>query len=47
MSEPEAFHWIQRTAMDRRQSMRAVAEMVIAESARNGSSEAGSSEVGS
>jgi response regulator NasT len=34
MSEPEAFHWIQRTAMDRRQSMRAVAEMVIAESSK-------------
>ncbi len=29
MSEPEAFHWIQRTAMDQRVSMRAVAESVI------------------
>jgi response regulator NasT len=31
MSEPDAFHWIQRTAMDQRQSMRAVAEAVIAD----------------
>jgi response regulator NasT len=31
MSEPEAFRWIQRTAMDKRTSMRTVAELVIAE----------------
>jgi len=29
LSEPEAFSWIQRTAMDRRVSMKAVAEAVI------------------
>ncbi len=29
-SEPEAFRWIQRTAMDRRKSMRAIAEAVLA-----------------
>jgi response regulator NasT len=30
MTEPEAFRWVQKTAMDRRSSMRAVAEGVIA-----------------
>ena len=29
MSEPEAFRWIQRAAMDNRTSMRAVAELVL------------------
>jgi response regulator NasT len=29
LSEPEAFGWIQRAAMDRRMSMKAVAEAVI------------------
>jgi two-component system, response regulator PdtaR len=29
MTEPEAFRWIQRTAMDRRDTMRAVAEAVL------------------
>lgn len=29
LSEPEAFRWIQRTAMDRRTTMRAVADLVI------------------
>jgi two-component system, response regulator PdtaR len=29
MTEPEAFRWIQRTAMDRRTSMRAVASAVL------------------
>jgi len=29
MTEPEAFRWIQRTAMDRRSTMKAVAEAVI------------------
>lgn len=29
MSEPEAFRWIQRTAMDRRTSMQAVAQAVV------------------
>jgi AmiR/NasT family two-component response regulator len=30
MSEPEAFRWIQKSSMDRRLSMRAVAESVLA-----------------
>jgi AmiR/NasT family two-component response regulator len=30
MTEPEAFRWIQKTSMDRRTSMRAVAEEVVA-----------------
>jgi response regulator NasT len=30
MSEPEAFRWIQKTSMDGRRSMRAVAEAVLA-----------------
>jgi response regulator NasT len=29
MTEPEAFRWIQRTAMDRRTTMKAVAEAVV------------------
>jgi two-component system, response regulator PdtaR len=29
LSEPEAFRWIQRTAMDRRTTMKAVAEAVV------------------
>ncbi len=29
MSEPEAFRWIQRAAMDNRTSMRAVAQLVL------------------
>jgi two-component system, response regulator PdtaR len=29
LSEPDAFRWIQRTSMDSRQSMRAVAQAVI------------------
>ena len=33
LSEPEAFSWIQRTAMDRRISMKEVAEAVISPSA--------------
>jgi response regulator NasT len=31
MTEPEAFRWIQKTSMDRRSSMRAVAEAVLAD----------------
>lgn len=31
LSEPDAFRWIQKAAMDKRTSMRAVAELVIAE----------------
>jgi two-component system, response regulator PdtaR len=33
MTEAQAFRWIQKTSMDRRQTMRAVAEEVLAESA--------------
>jgi two-component system, response regulator PdtaR len=33
MAEPQAFKWIQRTAMDHRLSMREVAERILAESA--------------
>jgi two-component system, response regulator PdtaR len=33
MSEPEAFRWIQKTSMDRRLTMREVAEVVLAGSA--------------
>jgi len=29
MSEPEAFRWIQRTAMDRRTTMKLVAETIV------------------
>jgi response regulator NasT len=32
LTEPEAFRWIQRAAMDNRTSMRAVAELVLSES---------------
>ena len=31
MSEPDAFRWIQKTSMDKRVTMRDVAELVIAE----------------
>ncbi|WP_345431070.1 ANTAR domain-containing response regulator [Actinoallomurus vinaceus] len=37
-SEPEAFRWIQKTSMDRRLTMRAVAEAVIAGSGSAGES---------
>ena len=37
LSEPEAFGWIQRTAMDLRMSMRQVAERVLADPAQTGS----------
>jgi response regulator NasT len=37
MSEPEAFRWIQRGSMDRRTTMRAVAEAVLAGTERPGS----------
>lgn len=36
MSEPEAFRWIQRTAMDRRTSMQAVAQAVVDGLAKKG-----------
>jgi response regulator NasT len=31
MTEAQAFRWIQKTSMDRRQTMRSVAEEVLAE----------------
>jgi response regulator NasT len=33
MTEPQAFKWIQRTAMDHRMTMREVADRIIAETA--------------
>jgi response regulator NasT len=33
LSEPDAFSWIQHTAMDRRMTMRQVAERVLADQA--------------
>jgi AmiR/NasT family two-component response regulator len=38
MTEPQAFKWIQRTAMDNRVGMRDVAERIIAETAEGASS---------
>ncbi|MBN1171926.1 MAG: response regulator [Micromonosporaceae bacterium] len=37
MTEPQAFKWIQRTAMDHRLTMRQVAERIMEESANHGS----------
>jgi two-component system, response regulator PdtaR len=37
MTEPQAFRWIQRTAMDHRMTMRDVAERILAETAADGS----------
>ena len=36
MTEAEAFRWIQKTSMDRRQTMRAVAEEILAEAEKAG-----------
>jgi two-component system, response regulator PdtaR len=36
MTEPQAFKWIQRTAMDHRMAMREVADRIISESATGG-----------
>jgi two-component system, response regulator PdtaR len=41
MTEPQAFRWIQRTAMDHRMTMRDVAERIIAETAGNDPAAAG------
>jgi response regulator NasT len=41
LSEPEAFRWIQRAAMDNRTSMRAVAELVLSETAESPKEDAG------
>jgi response regulator NasT len=40
-SEPEAFRWIQKTSMDRRLTMRAVAEAVVEGATGNGPREGG------
>ena len=37
MTEPQAFKWIQRTAMDHRMTMREVADRILAEGAESGS----------
>lgn len=37
LSEPEAFSWIQKTAMDQRTSMKAVAEAIISPPPTTGS----------
>ncbi len=42
MTEPQAFKWIQRTAMDHRMTMREVADRIIAEQAENETPGAGS-----
>src|SRR5580698_2099789 len=46
MTEAQAFRWFQKTSMDRRQTMRAVAEEVMAEAeqAKNGSADAAAAE---
>jgi response regulator NasT len=33
LSEPEAFRWIQKASMDRRMTMKEVAEVIIADAA--------------
>jgi len=43
MTEPEAFRWIQKTSMDRRMTMKEVAEVVISGSTAVGSPAAGHS----
>lgn len=40
MTEPQAFKWIQRTAMDHRLTMRQIAERILEESASGGSATA-------
>jgi AmiR/NasT family two-component response regulator len=34
LSEPEAFRWIQKTSMDRRLSMREVADVVVSQASK-------------
>ncbi len=48
MTEAQAFRWIQKTSMDRRQTMRAVAEEVLAEAeqAKSGAAEVAAAEAG-
>jgi len=46
MTETQAFRWIQKTSMDRRQTMRAVAEEVLAESSKSAAGAEGQPEAG-
>ncbi|HEY5049779.1 MAG TPA: response regulator [Acidothermaceae bacterium] len=46
LSEPEAFRWIQQSAMDQRVSMRSVADAVIAAETASGSATTTSGDVG-
>jgi AmiR/NasT family two-component response regulator len=46
LSEPEAFRWIQQSAMDQRVSMRAIADEVIASATPSGSSAGTSGDAG-
>jgi two-component system, response regulator PdtaR len=46
MTEAQAFRWIQKTSMDRRQTMRAVAEEVLAEAQKAGDEAANGSSTG-
>ncbi|MQA25202.1 MAG: response regulator [Micromonosporaceae bacterium] len=41
MSEPDAFQWIQRNAMDHRMTMRDVAERIVVEGPRSGAPKSG------
>jgi response regulator NasT len=44
LSEPEAFRWIQKASMDRRMTMKEVAEVIIADAQSvSGSGSAGQS----
>jgi response regulator NasT len=43
MTEPQAFKWIQRTAMDHRMTMREVADRILAESQEAGGAQAATS----
>jgi two-component system, response regulator PdtaR len=44
MTEAQAFRWIQKTSMDRRQTMRSVAEEVLAEAEKASGEQAGGAE---
>jgi len=46
LTESQAFRWIQKTSMDRRQTMRAVAEEVLAEAANSTADAPGQPETG-
>ena len=46
LTEAQAFRWVQKTSMDRRQTMRAVAEEVLAEAAKAGAEPPGGQAAG-